>query len=148
MMTEHDYILLVDDNPDDAEATQRSLSKNNVVCPVKWLDSGEALMTYLEGVKSSGETPNRLPLFVLLDLNMPGLDGKEVLRQLRLDPAFNLMPIIIFTTSNDPRDVSECYKFGANTFIQKPLSYDKLNATIKALQDYWLNIALLPSFER
>jgi CheY-like chemotaxis protein len=143
-MIEQDYVILVDDNPDDAEATQRSLRKNDFEFPVRWLDSGEALIEHLHSLNYHDDVVVRAPLFVLLDLNMPGLDGKEVLRKIRMKGEFNLIPIIIFTTSNDPRDVSECYNLGANSFIQKPLSYEKLNSTVKALKDYWLNIAILP----
>jgi CheY-like chemotaxis protein len=143
-MIEQDYILLVDDNPDDAEATQRSLSKNDFGFPVKWLDSGEGVIEHLTRANDAEESQARLPLFVLLDLNMPGLDGKEVLRKIRLNQQFNRVPVIIFTTSNDPRDVSECYNLGANSFIQKPLSYEKLNSTTKAPKNYWLSVALLP----
>ena len=145
-MSEQDYIILVDDNPDDAEATQRSLLKNKFDYPVKWLGSGEALIEHLNNLNHDGDMLAKFPLFVLLDLNMPGLDGKDVLRTLRMNQKYNLIPIIIFTTSNDPRDVSECYNLGANSFIQKPLSYEKLNSTVKALKDYWLEIALLPGF--
>lgn len=143
-MTEQDYIILVDDNPDDAEATQRSMSKNDFGYPVKWLASGEELISLLNDITGKEEGAIRLPLFILLDLNMPGLDGKNVLEKLRLIEKLNVVPIIIFTTSNDPRDVSECYNLGANSFIQKPLSYDKLNNTVKALKDYWLDAAILP----
>lgn len=143
-MIEQDYIILVDDNPDDAEATQRSMLKNDFGYPVKWLSSGEELIAILQSLVNKEDSAARLPLFVLLDLNMPGLDGKDVLRKVRLTDQFNLVPIIIFTTSNDPRDVNECYNLGANSFIQKPLSYEKLNNTVKALKDYWFSVAILP----
>mgnify|MGYP000156229238 CR=1 FL=1 len=143
-MTEQDYIILVDDNPDDAEATQRSMSKNDFGYPVKWLASGEELISLLTSIADKDEGAVRLPLFVLLDLNMPGLDGKNALRKLRLTKKLNLVPIIIFTTSNDPRDVNECYNLGANSFIQKPLSYTKLHNTVKALKEYWFDVAILP----
>jgi len=137
-------ILLVDDNPDDYEATHRSLRKNHFKNPVKWCKSGQDAKNFLyyEGEYSGKD--HKLPILILLDLNMPGLDGRQLLKLLKQDPQRRGIPTVILTTSNDPLDIDSCYDFGASTYIQKPVEFDGLIQAVKTIKDYWFGIALLP----
>ena len=82
---------------------------------------------------------------ILLDLNMPGMDGKQVLEKIKGDTAFKNIPVIVLTTSADNIDVERCYSLGASTYIQKPVSFDGLTAAVRTMKNYWCGIALLPS---
>ena len=130
-------ILLVDDNDDDVEASMRAFRRTNLRNPiVRAATGGEALAMLRDGKVSPG--------LILLDLNMPGLDGRRVLAILKGDSELRRIPVVVLTTSSDERDVEECYRLGANTYIQKPVDLDGLFAAIQRLKDYWFEIALLP----
>jgi two-component system response regulator len=138
-------ILLVEDSEDDYEATMRAFQKANLYNPVTWCQSGRDAIDRLchEGVYK--DTPRHaLPGLILLDLNMPGLDGRKTLQLIKGNPALKHIPVIILTTSADERDVENCYQMGANTYVQKPVSFDGLIEAIRRLREYWFEIALLP----
>jgi two-component system, response regulator len=132
-------LLLVEDNEDDYEATVRALSKANLSNPVVWCKSGESALERLSGGRNAVK-----PGLILLDLNMPGLDGRQTLRLIKENPALKRIPVIILTTSGDERDIDSCYQMGANTYIQKPVSFEGLIEALKRLKEYWFEIALLP----
>lgn len=131
-------ILIVEDSPDDFEATKRAFSKANLRNQIKHCESGESALTYL---RAEG---NEKPGIILLDLNMPGLDGRKTLEIIKKTDELKKIPIVILTTSNDERDVKACYELGANTYIQKPVDFDGLIAAIRRLKEYWFEIAVLP----
>ncbi|MGD9650680.1 MAG: response regulator [Dongiaceae bacterium] len=133
-------ILMVEDNQDDYEATMRAFKKANLYNPVSWCKSGQEALNFLQ--TNSGNS-NR-PGLILLDLNMPGLDGRKTLQAIKENPATKRIPVLILTTSADERDVQACYQMGANTYIQKPVSFDGLISAIHRLKEYWFEIALLP----
>lgn len=139
-------ILLVEDNQDDYEATVRSLKKNHFVNPIKWCKNGQEALDYLlkKGQYAQDAT---VPGLILLDLNMPGIDGREVLRQLKDYPELRRIPVVVLTTSSDVKDVDECYEIGASTYIQKPVSFGGLTEAIRTMKDYWFGIAILPSLK-
>lgn len=144
-LTKTQTILIVEDNEDDYEATMRAFKKANLYNPVKWCKSGQDALDLLkhDGVfKNQPQTD--LPGLVLLDLNMPGLDGRATLKMIKSDSSLKRIPVIILTTSSDERDVGDCYQMGANTYVQKPVSFDGLIDAIKRLKEYWFEIALLP----
>lgn len=138
-------ILLVEDNIDDHDATIRSFKAAHLHNPVQWCRTGKDALDYLknEGVHAQGPAEPR-PALILLDLNMPGLDGRRVLTIVKQDPALKSIPIIILTTSSDERDVTECYEQGASTYIQKPVDFDGLIRAVSRIKDYWFDVALLP----
>lgn len=141
-------ILLIDDNPDDYEATTRSFRKNHFDNPVHWCQSGKDAQDYLYRTgKYQGQASVTRPALILLDLNMPGVDGRQLLRELKSDSALSAIPIIILTTSNDPKDVEDCYALGASTYIQKPVEFDDLTNAMKTMTEYWFSVALLPAEE-
>jgi two-component system, response regulator len=141
-------ILIVEDNADDYEATSRAFKKANLYNPVVWCKSGQEALDWLnhEGAfKNKPKSP--LPGVVLLDLNMPGLDGRKTLQRIKENSHLKRIPVIILTTSSDERDVGDCYQMGANTYVQKPVSFDGLMEAIKRMKEYWFEIALLPKEE-
>jgi two-component system, response regulator len=138
-------ILLVEDNQDDYEATSRAFKKANLFNPLVWCKSGRDALNFLkrEGAhKDAGEDAR--PGLVLLDLNMPGMDGRKTLEVIKQDESLKRIPVIILTTSADERDIHSCYQTGANTYVQKPVSFEGLIEAIRRLKEYWFEIALLP----
>jgi two-component system, response regulator len=137
-LPESQPILIVEDSPDDFEATKRAFAKANLRNVIQRAESGEEALKYLR-VES-----NPKPGIILLDLNMPGLDGRKTLEIIKQSQDLKTIPVVVLTTSNDERDVQACYALGANTYIQKPVDFDGLIAAIKRLKEYWFEIALLP----
>jgi CheY-like chemotaxis protein len=139
-------IMLVEDNHDDYEATMRSLKRNHFLNPVRWCRSGPEALDYLyrRGAFAT-ETGLEQPDMILLDLNMPGLDGRHVLRVIKEDATLRSIPVIILTTSADEADISKCYAMGANSYVQKPVHLDGLTQAIGRMKDYWFGVAILPT---
>lgn len=132
-------ILIVEDSEDDFDATMRALRKANLHNDIKHAYSGqEALDMLQEGLR---------PGLILLDLNMPGLDGRKTLAIIKQEEHLRKIPVVILTTSDDERDIADCYEHGANTYVQKPVNLDGLFAAIKRMKEYWFEIAILPKEE-
>lgn len=141
-------ILLVEDSKDDYEATLRSLQRSEFVHPVHWCKGGQDALDYLN--KSGRYADNndiRLPNLILLDLNMPGIDGRQVLEHIKNDDKLKTIPVVILTTSSNVTDVEKCYNMGASTYIQKPVNFDGLTEALRTLKNYWFGVAILPGFE-
>jgi CheY-like chemotaxis protein len=132
-------ILFVEDSVDDAALTMRALKKgglSNTIFHVK--DGAEALdFMYCRGAYSSKNTSNHLKL-ILLDLKMPKVSGIEVLEQIKSNPKFKTIPIVILTSSKEDPDIKKCYELGANSYIVKPVESDNFFQTIKDLSFYWM----------
>ena len=138
-------ILLVEDSIDDYEAAMRSFKAAHLDNPVHWCKTGQEALDYLKHEGTYAHAPGAAkPALVLLDLNMPGIDGRKVLAIVKQDPALKKTPIVILTTSSDERDVTHCYELGASTYIQKPVDFDGLIGAVGRIKDYWFGIALLP----
>ena len=137
------HILIVEDNQDDYEATQRSFVKNHFVNPLSWCRSGEKALQMLRGYESDADKGPR-PDLILLDLNMPGMDGRGFLKLIKADERLRSIPVIVLTTSTDAVDIQRCYHLGASTYIQKPVSFGGLTKAVRTMADYWFGIALLP----
>jgi CheY-like chemotaxis protein len=131
-------ILLVEDNQADAILMQEALRAVDVANPVDHVTDGEKAMAHLR----AAETP---PGLMLLDLNLPRMDGREVLAEVKGDPALREIPVIIMTTSSAPNDVTLAYRTGANAFVRKPLGMDRLVEAAAGIRDFWLRTATLPS---
>ncbi|MBY6203290.1 response regulator [Halomonas denitrificans] len=139
-------ILIVEDSDDDYEIMTEGLAaESRIRNPVLRCEDGREALAYLlrEGDYSD---PQRSPApgIILLDLNLPGIDGREVLRRIKGTPRLRRIPVVVLTTSDDERDVEDCYELGANSYIQKPVDLDKFLFAIRQLTDYWLGIAILP----
>jgi two-component system, response regulator len=132
-------ILLVEDNPDDAELTMLALKQNNVGNDVEWVKDGAEALDYLfqRGAYAhlAGAAP---PVLVLLDLKLPRVDGLEVLRQMRADPRVRLTPVVILTSSVEERDLVQGYGLGANSYVRKPVDFAQFHEATRQLALYWL----------
>jgi two-component system, response regulator len=132
-------ILLVEDNPDDVDLTLRALKQNNILNRVVVARDGvEALDYLLAHGEHEGRDPNDLPVVTLLDLNLPRIDGLEVLKRIRGNEATRLMPIVILTSSLEERDLVQGYSLGANSYIRKPVDFREFMEAVKLLGLYWL----------
>ncbi|OHD66355.1 MAG: two-component system response regulator [Spirochaetes bacterium RBG_13_51_14] len=125
-------ILLVEDNPDDVELTLRAFKKSNVANNVIVARDGEEALEYLFGEKRI------VPSVVLLDLKLPKIDGLEVLRRIRADEMTKLYPVVILTSSKEDKDLLAGYKNGANSYIRKPVDFDRFMHAMHNLGMYWL----------
>jgi two-component system response regulator len=129
-------ILLVEDNPDDAELTVLALKENGVQNPIVLAADGAEALERLFG--AAGGEPPELPLLVLLDLNLPKIGGIEVLKRARAHDRTRLLPIIVLTSSNEERDLVESYRFGANSYVRKPVDFEEFHRAARQLSMYWL----------
>lgn len=139
-------ILIVEDNNDDFEATERALVRNkNLSNPIVRCRDGLDAWAYLKGEgKYAPPDRPRKPGLMLLDLNMPGLDGRKLLKRMQDDPGLGGIPVVVMTTSTAPEDVLACYQAGANTYVPKPVSWPEFSEAVTRLHEYWFQIALLP----
>lgn len=140
-------ILLVEDNEDDYEATQRSFMKNHFINPIIWCKSGQDALDYLNRKGRYAQNDNIKPGLILLDLNMPGIDGRKTLEIIKSNDDLKAIPVVVLTTSADSKDIKQCYMLGVSTYIQKPVSFDGLTNAIRTMKEYWFGIALLPDYE-
>lgn len=129
-------ILLVEDNPDDEALTLRAFNKNRIGNPVVVARDGVEALDYLHGTENAA--PGVMPAVVLLDLKLPRIDGLEVLRRVRANPRTRLLPVVILTTSKERHDIEEGYSLGANSYIRKPVDFEKFIQAVGQLGLYWL----------
>mgnify|MGYP000034495365 CR=1 FL=1 len=130
-------ILLVEDNPDDEALTLRAFGKNGVHNPVVVARDGVEAVEYLFG-SHDARPAESLPAVILLDLKLPRIDGLEVLRRIRADARTALLPVVVLTTSGEPRDIEQAYQLGANSYIRKPVDYQEFVTAIHTIVHYWL----------
>lgn len=132
-------ILLVEDNSDDEVLTIRALKANHILNPVVVARDGVEALDYLFGEGPyAGPDPSEPPAVILLDLKLPKLDGLEVLRRLRADPRTRLLPVVILTSSREEQDLVSSYNEGCNSYIPKPVDFEKFCETVGHLGLYWL----------
>lgn len=138
-------ILLVEDNPDDEALTIRALKKNNIGNHLVVVRDGAEALDFLfcTGVYASRETRD-LPQIVLLDLNLPKIDGLEVLRRIRANEATNLLPVVILTSSKEEQDIVKGYQLGANSYVRKPVDFNQFVEAVHQLGLYWLVLNEIP----
>ena len=139
-------ILLVEDDPGDQELTRRALEDDVVHTDLRIVNDGKEALDYLrrEGAFTDPDTSPR-PDLILLDLNMPRIDGRQVLEQVREDPDISRIPVIALTTSDEEEDVLRSYDLGCKSFIKKPVEIDTFIDTIRELQHYWFELVTLPA---
>lgn len=138
-------VLVIEDSTEDFTALGRAFRKHGLQNPVLHCEDGDQALEYLQGYGTSSQWPSGLPAIILLDLNMPGTDGRIVLKILKQDPQLFKIPVIIFTTSSNNEDVEECYRLGANSYVTKPINYSALEEKVCLIVRYWLEFNELPS---
>lgn len=138
-------ILLVEDNPGDARLTKEALKEGKVNNNLHIVRDGVEAMEFLRRANGYAKAPR--PDLVLLDLNLPRKDGREVLAEMKEDPKLQLIPVIVLTTSEAEQDVVRTYELRANCYIPKPVDFDKFIQIVRTIEDFWLTIVRLPSME-
>jgi two-component system, response regulator len=139
-------ILMAEDDKDDQLITQKALEENRVANPLVVVEDGEQLMDYLNRKGSFAGYPSvPQPCFILLDLNMPKMDGREALKAIKSDEKLKRIPVVILTTSKAEEDILKSYHTGANSYITKPVTFQGLVTVIRSLKTYWLEIVDLPA---
>ncbi|BAY81782.1 two-component system response regulator [Calothrix parasitica NIES-267] len=138
-------LLIVEDSDEDFEAFGRFIRKSQISNPIyRCIDGEDALdFLYRQGDYEDNQQAPR-PSIILLDLNLPGTDGREVLEQIKQDERLKTIPVIVFTTSSNPKDIETCYRFGVNSYILKPMNVQKSKDVMQSIVDYWFSIVLLP----
>jgi CheY-like chemotaxis protein len=141
-----DPLLIAEDSDEDFEVLQLLMQQMAVQNPIYRCTNGDKVLDFLyqDGDYHNAEVAPR-PSVILLDLNLPGTDGRDVLEQLKQDQKFKQIPIIVFTTSSNPKDVEFCYQKGANGYLIKPVDSDALEKTVQAFVDYWLDANIPPN---
>jgi two-component system, response regulator len=138
---ENKKILLVEDNPNDIELTKRALQKSNILNELIVAEDGVEGLKYFFGEGGNGGClVEDLPVVVLLDINLPRVNGLDVLRRLRTHEKTKLLPVIILTSSNEEKDIITSYNLGANSFVRKPVKFSEFAEAIRLLGLYWLVI--------
>ncbi len=140
MTHSHVDILLVEDNLNDAELTIRQLKKNNLANSLAHAVNGEDALEFIfaTGKYENTRTIDNLPKLILLDIQMPKLNGLEVLEKIKSDSRTKRIPVVMLTSSKEDPDIKKCYDLGANSYIVKPVNFDGLADAIKNLGFYWL----------
>ena len=141
-------ILMADDDPDDRMLAQEALEENRLANCLRFVEDGEELMDYLyqQGKYQETSTAPR-PGLILLDLNMPRKDGREALKEIKADPNLRRIPVIVLTTSKAEEDILRTYDLGANSYIHKPVDFDRFTQAVEQLGLYWLLLNELPPKE-
>ena len=135
-------LLVVEDNDDDYLFTERAFKKSLFANPLVRTRNGEEALDYLYQRGQFADAPR--PAMMLLDLNMPGINGYTVLEKMKSDASLRSIPVVVLTTSDDPRDIEKCYDIGANSYVHKPVDLPGFIEAIARLKDYWFEISLLP----
>ncbi|MDD4555331.1 MAG: response regulator [Bacteroidales bacterium] len=139
MMTKK--ILLVEDNPSDIELTLRAFERQKIGNEIIVAEDGKEALDYLFGTgEYSGRDISEQPTVILLDLNLPLIDGKEVLRQIRSSELTRRLPVVILTSSKEEQDVTQSYDLGVNSYIRKPVDFNQFSEAVRQLGLYWLVI--------
>ena len=137
-------VLLVEDSPEDCEAALRAFKKSGLSSPVYHCADGDDALDFLNhrgAYRDKGAAPR--PGFIVLDLNLPGTDGRQVLVEIKQDEQLKMIPVVIFTTSDHEDDVEACYQAGANSYIKKPVDLENFNRALLAVKQYWFDTVLL-----
>jgi CheY-like chemotaxis protein len=138
-------ILMADDDPDDRELTRDALAESRLANELRFVRDGVELMDYLRHRGAYGHAASApRPGVILLDLNMPRMDGREALREIKTDPELRAIPVVVLTTSRAEEDIARSYELGANSFISKPVTFDGLVTVVRGLGQYWFDIVALP----
>jgi CheY-like chemotaxis protein len=144
-MSETGHILVAEDDPTDAYFFQRAFRRAGLPVTMHFVRDGKEVLDYLQGVEAFADRARHaLPQLVLLDLNMPRLDGFQVLTWIRKQPSLHDLQVVIFSSSDEPRDINRAHALGANSYLVKPHSMDELIALVGRFKKFWLESAPAP----
>jgi CheY-like chemotaxis protein len=135
-------ILLVEDNPADARLTREAFVDSKMVNTLHHVRNGDEAMAFLNRKPPYADAPR--PDVVLLDLNMPGMDGRAVLAEMKSDPHLKTIPVVVLTTSEAEEDIARSYELHANCYVTKPVDFDKFVTIVQAIDDFWVSVVRLP----
>src|SRR5574341_408221 len=144
MQEDQPTLLMVEDDPGHARLIERNLRRAHLPYDIVLLRDGQAVLDYLTPARDEGEASHPPPCLVLLDLNLPGRSGVEVLARLKSDPRTRHIPVIVLTTTDDPHEIERCYALGCNAYLTKPVAYDQFVAVIQQLS-WWLSTIATPT---
>lgn len=139
------FILIAEDDADDRFLLQAAFEENGFTDRLQFVDNGVELMDFLSTLRGDTDNAALLPKFILLDLNMPKKDGREVLKEIKQHPNLKKIPVVIFSTTNNEQEMRRCYELGANSYITKPNSFDHLLKIVSNLRGYWMHTSTSPS---
>lgn len=152
-MNTENLVLMVEDSDEDFVAIERALKKTGIDLQIKRVVNASQALDFLnsgalpptESYIKSVALDSSLPSLILLDLNLPGMDGRELLIEIKRDDRLKPIPVVILTTSNNPRDILHCYRHGANSYQIKSVGFDKFAASIQNMVSYWFKTVTRPS---
>jgi len=138
-------ILVVEDSNEDFEALERSFRQSPVKPRLHRAKNGNQALAYLEQcLLEKPAYPENFPVLILLDLNLPGIKGQDVLKSIKQNPLLQHIPTVILTTSCNLKDINECYRLGANSYLVKKMEWQQFKQSMQVLMEYWLNTITLP----
>ncbi len=139
-------ILIADDDADDRMLIEDAFRESRLSNPLHFVENGEELLQFLRGEAKFEHRKNiKLPRLILLDLNMPKMDGRTALKHLKADPELRRIPVVVLTTSKTEEDILRTYDLGVSSFITKPVTFHGLVEVVRALNSYWIEIVELPA---
>jgi CheY-like chemotaxis protein len=145
MQNKNKTILLIEDNDSDVELAKRALIKENIATDIVVANDGQEALEYMFGTgKYAGRDVSQLPALVLLDLQLPLLDGIETLRRIRADERTRRQIVVVLTSSLEKTDLFTCYDLGVNSYIRKPVDFEQFTETLKFIEKYWLTMNEIP----
>jgi CheY-like chemotaxis protein len=137
------FILVAEDDADDRYLMQTAFREKGYSDRIEFVENGVELLRFLETAEVANGGP-AFPGFILLDLNMPKKDGREVLRDLKQHPIFKRIPVVVFTTTKNDAEIKRCYELGANSYVVKPTSFESLLSVVENIRNYWFQVASTP----
>jgi CheY-like chemotaxis protein len=140
------FILIAEDDADDRFLLQTAFDEKGYNDTIEFVENGVDLMKCLETISKRTAEEIIYPGFILLDLNMPKKNGREVLQELKQHPVFKSIPVIVYTTTKNEMEIRRCYELGANTYIVKPARFEALLKVVEDIRNYWFGTASIPSF--
>lgn len=135
------FILIAEDDADDRFLFKTAFEEKGYEDDIEFVENGIELLKFLYSIEEKNPKERQYPSFILLDLNMPKKDGREVLKEIKQHPEFKKIPVVVFTTTNSENEIRRCYELGANTYVVKPVSFDSLLKVVEEIRKYWQNAA-------
>ncbi len=137
-------ILLVEDNPNDAELTMRALRRGNLANQITWVRDGAEALEFIFRTGAYAGRPDQHPRLILLDLKLPKVDGIEVLKRIKADERTRVIPVVMVTSSAEGRDIAESYHSGVNSYVVKPVEFEQFSETMAKAGLYWMLMNKMP----